>query len=313
MEKLKPFDCPTCGVLMPGEEKKGHKCEPAQIFRYAKQRYELEDIKKGSVIKREAEMPEKQALVPVAGEKQPPIVSLMESPEKAVEILNSVKQNFKKLLVDNGEIIKIKTRQGLKEYVKYEGWNTIATVMGILPQVVELTKMDDGYQAKANAVLLKTGAVVGAGFGFCSRKEPNWADRPEFAIQSMAQTRAAGKCLKTILSGVITHLGFEATPAEEMVDVELNGAKQEPIIKHKMSEQETPDGKEIRYEETSPAINLISEKQQKRLYAIGKESGMPGDEFKEWLKKNYNIENTKDIKREWYDDICGFVQSYKKS
>jgi len=58
-------------------------------------------------------------------------------------------------------------------------------------------------------------------------------------------------------------------------------------------------------------LNIISEPQQKRLYAIGKSSGMPEQEFKEWLFKTYAITTTKEIKREFYEDICTHVQNYK--
>ena len=143
-----------------------------------------------------------------------PLARLMESPEKAVEILNSIKANFSKLLKANKEIITIPTKQGKKEYVRYEGWVTIATVMGIMPRITELIKIDKGYQARAEAVVVKTGQVVGSAYGICSKDELTWSTRPDFSIAAMAQTRAAARALKTILGGVITHIGFEGTPAE---------------------------------------------------------------------------------------------------
>jgi hypothetical protein len=42
---------------------------------------------------------------------------------------------------------------------------------------------------------------------------------PEYQLNSMAQTRAAGKALRFVLSWVVVLAGFDPTPAEEMTDV----------------------------------------------------------------------------------------------
>jgi hypothetical protein len=68
----------------------------------------------------------------------------------------------------------------------------------------------------------------------------------------------------------------------------------------------------VEYRNGNAGGDMISEPQQKRLYAIGKASGMPEAEFKEWLHKTYGVTTTKEIKREWYDGICEHVQSYRK-
>jgi hypothetical protein len=68
----------------------------------------------------------------------------------------------------------------------------------------------------------------------------------------------------------------------------------------------------VEYKNGSAGGNLISEPQRKRLYAIGKTSGMPEEEFKEWLFKTYGTTTTREIKKEWYEDICSYVQNYKK-
>lgn len=105
--------------------------------------------------------------------------------------------------------------------MRYEGWVTIATVMGIMPRIITLTKIDKGFQAYAEAVYIRTGQVVGSAYGICSKDEGVWAQRPDFSIAAMAQTRAAARALKTILGGVITHIGFEGTPAELADDENL--------------------------------------------------------------------------------------------
>lgn len=54
---------------------------------------------------------------------------------------------------------------------------------------------------------------------------------------------------------------------------------------------------------------IISDAQGKRLYAKCKTANVSGDTLKAHLKKTYGVESSKDIKREWYDDICRDVDS----
>jgi len=60
------------------------------------------------------------------------------------------------------------------------------------------------------------GQVVGAAEAECLRDERNWSDRDDFALRSMAQTRATSKALRLPLGFVVTMAGYDATPLEEM-------------------------------------------------------------------------------------------------
>ena len=107
-----------------------------------------------------------------------------------------------------------------KEYVNVEGWQYAGSRLGILPIVEELTSMTDSteikYLAKVNLLNLRTEQVVGAGFAICSNKEQGRKYYQEYAIASMAQTRAIGKAYRNILAWIIRAAGYEPTPAEEM-------------------------------------------------------------------------------------------------
>ena len=50
----------------------------------------------------------------------------------------------------------------------------------------------------------------------CMDDEKKWKDSPAFQIRSMAQTRAAAKCLRNVLAWVVVMAGYAPTPAEEM-------------------------------------------------------------------------------------------------
>lgn len=107
-----------------------------------------------------------------------------------------------------------------KEYVNVEGWQYAGSRLGILPVVEHLVNIstDDEikYQAKVNLLDLRSQQVVGAGFAICSNKEQGKKYYQEFAIASMAQTRAIGKAYRNILAWIIRAAGYEPTPVEEM-------------------------------------------------------------------------------------------------
>ncbi|WBO85343.1 hypothetical protein [Hymenobacter yonginensis] len=111
------------------------------------------------------------------------------------------------------------TVQG-KEFVNVEGWQYAGSRLGIVPIVDHVinvsTDQEIKYQAKVTLFDMKSGHTVGAGFAICSNKEQGKKFYQEFAIMSMAQTRAIGKAYRNILAWIIRAAGYEPTPAEEM-------------------------------------------------------------------------------------------------
>lgn len=107
-----------------------------------------------------------------------------------------------------------------RKYVKVEGWSTMLNMLSIFPATEYARRLErEGEIAYEARVILRhsSGAIVGAGEGICSNKERNWAGRDEFAIKSMAQTRATGKAARLGFSWIVAMAGYEGTPAEEMV------------------------------------------------------------------------------------------------
>lgn len=108
-----------------------------------------------------------------------------------------------------------------KAYVNVEGWQYAGARLGILPIVEELKRIEevDGeikYQAEVKLMNLRSQQMIGSGFAICSNKEFGKKSYQEFAIASMAQTRAIGKAYRNILAWIIRAAGYEPTPAEEM-------------------------------------------------------------------------------------------------
>lgn len=107
-----------------------------------------------------------------------------------------------------------------RKYVKVEGWATMLNMLGIFPATEYSRRLErEGEIAYEARVILRhtSGTIVGAGEGICSSKERNWSGRDEFAIKSMAQTRATGKAARLGFSWIVAMAGFEGTPAEEMI------------------------------------------------------------------------------------------------
>ena len=108
---------------------------------------------------------------------------------------------------------------GGETYLEFEDWMMLARFWGATVGV-EWTKpiiskeRVVGYEARA-IVSLK-GEVVSSAEAMCTRDERNWANREEFMLRSMAQTRASAKALRNVFAWVATMAGYKGTPAEEI-------------------------------------------------------------------------------------------------
>ncbi len=102
-----------------------------------------------------------------------------------------------------------------RSFVLVEGWTLLGTMLGVFPVVVWTRKLEDGWEARVEARTLD-GRVVGAAESEVLRSEKSWANRDDYALRSMAQTRATSKALRGPLGFIVTLAGYEATPFEEM-------------------------------------------------------------------------------------------------
>ncbi len=170
----------------------------------------------------EPQEPEQTALVPYHP-MPPPTLFGTSDPAEVIAKATAVASALKDVLKRQGLISNI---QG-KEYPKCEAWTLLGTILGVFP-VLQWTKdLENGYEARVEAKT-KDGAVVGAAEAICTRAEKNWSNRDDFALKSMAQTRATAKALRMPLGFVMTLAGYQATPAEEM-DFEQGKGKQGEI------------------------------------------------------------------------------------
>jgi hypothetical protein len=113
-----------------------------------------------------------------------------------------------------------------KQFVNVEGWQFAGASLGLMPIITETTdltrrgtepgQVEIKYMAKCEVRNINTGQLVATGIAICSNFEHSKKRFDEYAILSMAQTRAIGKAYRNLLAWLMKAAGFEATPAEEM-------------------------------------------------------------------------------------------------
>lgn len=111
------------------------------------------------------------------------------------------------------------TIQG-KQYPLVEAWQFAGSQLGLYPICTEIvnqsTEGELKYYAKVEVRRFADDKLVSNGFAICSNREFSKKRFDEYAIASMAQTRATGKAFRNLLAWLMKAAGFEATPAEEM-------------------------------------------------------------------------------------------------
>lgn len=103
-----------------------------------------------------------------------------------------------------------------KEFVRCEGWTTLAAMMGVTPHEVSVTEVEGTFTATVELRRITDGQVIGRASAECGMDESTWAGRARNARRSMALTRATGKACRLSFSWVMALAGYEVTPAEEM-------------------------------------------------------------------------------------------------
>lgn len=107
-----------------------------------------------------------------------------------------------------------------KQYPLVEAWQFAGSQLGLYPYLIEIKDLSNEKEVKFLASVeirrLTDHVPLSFGVAICSNKEASKRGFDEYAILSMAQTRAEGKAFRMLLAWLMKAAGFEATPAEEM-------------------------------------------------------------------------------------------------
>src|SRR5690348_14246780 len=133
-------------------------------------------------------------------------------PTQAIQVA----QVLQKFVKDNNLTANI---QG-KQYPLVEAWTFAGSQFGLIPIVKTLECLSGSnpmtgdseikYRAEVEVMNVGTGMIVGRGIAICSNKEYSKKKFDEYAIASMAQTRATGKAFRIPLGWLMKASGFEA-------------------------------------------------------------------------------------------------------
>jgi len=107
-----------------------------------------------------------------------------------------------------------------KNYPLVEAWQFAGSQLGLYPLLIEVKDLSNEKEIKYAATVevrrINNDQLMSKGYAVCSNKESSKRQFDEYAICSMAQTRAEGKAYRMLLAWLMKAAGFEATPAEEM-------------------------------------------------------------------------------------------------
>jgi hypothetical protein len=210
-------------------------------------------------------------------------------------------------------------RIGQSEHVRVEGWTLLGSMLGVFPIVTWTrpilkehdtppTPTTEGWEARVEA-RTRNGEIVGAAEAECMRSEDAWGwtptnkygkplpPRDDYALRSMAQTRAVSKALRLPLGFVMQLAGFNPTPAEEMVAPTVD-----------MYDPDIPFGDAPQPQLQPP--KFISEKQCTRLWTLAQKAEVDESALRAIVLAQTGQESTKQIKvgRE-YDAIVAALGS----
>lgn len=175
----------------------------------------------------EAEVVTAQALaVREPEEKQQVSLFRTDDPSQIITNATNVASSLKAVIQKQGLISRISG----KEYPRCEAWTLLGTMLGVFPILCWSRQVEGGWEARVEAKTL-AGAIIGAAEAQCLKTERNWSNRDDFALRSMAQTRATAKALRMPLGFVMTLAGYQPTPAEEMVSEEIELPAPKPVVK----------------------------------------------------------------------------------
>lgn len=126
---------------------------------------------------------------------------------------------LKKIIVEQKLYSNIQGRN----FIHSEGWQFCGMSFGIIAIVESLEDLstDTAVKYRAEVVLknLTTNKICGRGIAICTNKERGKQQFEEYAIASMAQTRAVSKAYRSVFGFIAKLAGYEATPAEEVEGV----------------------------------------------------------------------------------------------
>jgi hypothetical protein len=111
-----------------------------------------------------------------------------------------------------------------RNFAHCDAWQFAGSLLGLTPIVVSAENLSNEREIKWKVTVdilnLKAerieDRIVGRGIAICSSKENSKKGFDEYAVISMAETRAISKAFRNKIGWIMKLSGMESTPAEEM-------------------------------------------------------------------------------------------------
>ena len=145
-------------------------------------------------------------------------------PEEVIERASQIATQLAKIIKDRS----LSTRIRDKDHVRVEGWTTLGAVLGVIPRERNTVRTEQGFESYVELIRTSDGVVVGGASALCSWAEPRWSKADDYAVRSMAITRATGKAYRLGFSWIMVLAGYSPTPAEEMDQVIEGTVRESP-------------------------------------------------------------------------------------
>jgi len=174
-------------------------------------------------------------IVPVPNQVQ--LGTIQMRPEEVIERASQIATQLAKIIKDR----QLSTRIRDKDHVRVEGWTTLGAVLGVIPRERNTVRTEQGFESYVELIRTSDGVVVGGASAICSWAEPRWSKADDYAVRSMAITRATGKAYRLGFSWIMVLAGYSPTPAEEMDQV-IEGTVKETSPKGQTTPQPSTTG-----------------------------------------------------------------------
>lgn len=137
------------------------------------------------------------------------------------DVFAKVAQNIQKHCKDNKLTMTFRGKNGADNvYPLVEAWQFAGALLGLFPRLVSTKDLCKDnvfkYEATVEIIEQSSGKTIGVGVAICSNVEKGKEYFAEYAVLSMAQTRATGKAFRLCLGWIMKAAGFEPAPAEEI-------------------------------------------------------------------------------------------------
>ncbi len=188
------------------------------------------------------------------------------------------------------------------------------------------------YKINCKLNHIPTGRVIGNGRGTCNSKEKKYRTRSVYTNKATEEEKAIGKtetrngrngqpydvfvipqdpwdmqntiykmaCKRALVAAVLNATAASDIFTQDIEDLPEGTMLENEPTTHKPKVDLPKEKKKTPTPQTSA---IISEPQSKRLYAIARGSGYSNEDIKDYLESECGIASTRDIPKEFYDDI----------